>query len=211
MLLVRGRVDLLESRYSEILSLLKRQIPDGEEEESSPAATVTSKKTSQRPTAAAATAGSASSTTDTHSQSAGGLLSPAHGGFQQQPIFPAVIGSGLLSLDECESLLGTYRRMSRRNFPFVVVPECCRAASLIEERPMLAQAIFMVTSWRQPARQAVLHTDFLREVGDRYFVKFERSLDLLQSLLVYFGWSVLFFARESEPAPVQIRCVRTAP
>jgi hypothetical protein len=174
-------VELLENRYSEILSLLKRHASP--EEEESPAGASKTRRTSQRQPAA----GTASSTTDTHSQTAE-LVSPP-GSFQ--PIFPAIIDSGLLSLGECELLLSAYRRMSRRNLPFVVVPESCRAVSLIEERPMLAQAIFMVTSWRQPARQAVLHSNFLKEVGDRYFVQFERSLDLLQSLLVYFGWFVL--------------------
>lgn len=96
----------------------------------------------------------------------------------------------MLSLDECEALLNTYREMSRVNYPFVLLHQSCRAASLIEERPMLAQAIFIVTSWKNPARQAALRSIFLRDLSEKYFMRYERSFDLLQSLIVYFGWYV---------------------
>ncbi|KAK5212266.1 hypothetical protein LTR47_007185 [Exophiala xenobiotica] len=94
----------------------------------------------------------------------------------------------MLPLEECDSLITAYRRMSQTNYPFVILPESCRAASLIEERPMLAQAIFIVTSWRNSARQATLRASFLRDVSDKFLMRSERSLDLLQGLIVYFGW-----------------------
>lgn len=78
--------------------------------------------------------------------------------------------------------------MSQANFPYVIIPVTCSAAALIDQRPMLAQAVFIVTSWRKPARQSVLKASFLQELGHRYFVRSERSLDLLQALIVYFGW-----------------------
>jgi len=55
---------------------------------------------------------------------------------------------------------------------------------------MLAQAIFIVTSWKNPARQHTLRSSYLRDLSDRYFVRSERSFDLLQSLIVYYGWYV---------------------
>lgn len=56
---------------------------------------------------------------------------------------------------------------------------------------MLAQAIFIVTSWRNPARQAALRSIYLRDLSEKYFMRSERSFDLLQSLIVYFGWYVI--------------------
>ncbi|EXJ80913.1 hypothetical protein A1O3_07201 [Capronia epimyces CBS 606.96] len=97
-------------------------------------------------------------------------------------------GADDLTLEECEALIHHYRRMSAVNFGYVIIPEGCSAAALIEERPLLARAIFTVASWRNHARQAALQLGFMRELSDRYFVKSERSLDLLQALIVYFGW-----------------------
>ena len=87
-----------------------------------------------------------------------------------------------------EASLRTYRRMSVSNFPFVIVPEETSAALLTQRRPMLARAIAIATSWSAPNEQSGRRALFLHELSTRYFVRFERSLDLLQALLVYFGW-----------------------
>lgn len=96
--------------------------------------------------------------------------------------------SGVLSQAELQSAIETYRKMSASNFPFVLLPHSCSAASLAIQRPMLSQAIGVVTSWKDPAVQSARQEHFLAVLGQRYFVKYERSLDLLQSLLVYFAW-----------------------
>lgn len=85
-------------------------------------------------------------------------------------------------------LLNRYRRMSVTNYGYVIIPETCSAAALIQERPLLALAVFIVTSWRNHARQSALQDSFMKELGERYVIKSERSLDLLQALIVYFGW-----------------------
>lgn len=164
---MRGRVEQLESSYSEILSLLK-QIPQAGANSTS--STIGSTETPSN------------SDTSRISQSTG-LTSPPSG--------PNPIQSDYLleiPLEECELLLNDYRRMSTNHFPFVIIPDTCPVSTLIEERPMLAQAIFVSTSWRFPARQEALRDKFLKGFSDRYFIKSERSLDLLQALIVYFGW-----------------------
>lgn len=163
---VRGRVDQLESSYSEILSLLKGNASAT----ASPAATTASHQAQ-------------SSIVEAHSHCTEIVSPPV-----SQLSYPGIIGTDLLPLAECELLIKDYRRMSQKNLPFVVVPESCRAVLLMEERPMLAQAIFTVTSWRNAARQAALQANFLKDLGERYFIRSERSLDLLQALIVYFGW-----------------------
>ncbi|KAK4945618.1 hypothetical protein LTR10_015237 [Elasticomyces elasticus] len=157
---LRGRVEHLEGHYSEILNLLKRNVHN----DASPATT-----SSQQP---------GPSVSDNQ----------AHSSPRAPSIFSAIVGTDLLPYDECESLISDYRRMARGHTPFVIIPESCHATSLVEERPMLAQAIFIVTSWRHPARQSVLRANYLKELGDKYLVRSDKSLDLLQSLIVYFVW-----------------------
>ncbi len=172
---VRGRVEHLESSYSEILTLLRRNV----QAEGSPAPS----SSQYQP----------SSITDRRPQDTGSTSQL--GG--SQSIFPAVVGTEMLPLEECDSLITAYRRMSQTNYPFVILPESCRAASLIEERPMLAQAIFIVASWRNSARQATLRASFLRDLSDKFIMQSERSLDLLQGLIVYFGWYASFTSSPS--------------
>jgi hypothetical protein len=78
--------------------------------------------------------------------------------------------------------------MSRCNFPYVILPETDSAASLIEERPMLAQAILITTTWRSPLRQSRLKEKFLTDVSQQYFFGNEKSFDLLQAIMVYTSW-----------------------
>lgn len=91
-----------------------------------------------------------------------------------------------------EEHLRTYRRMSAENFPFVIVPEQTSAALLSQKRPLLARAIAIVASWSSPNEQSARRALFLHELSSRFFIKTERSLDLLQALLVYFAWYVLY-------------------
>lgn len=81
-----------------------------------------------------------------------------------------------------------YRNMSTEYHPYVIVPAELSAAALLEKRPLLVLAITVVTSWKVPSEQAVHRERFLKELSTRYFLNDERSLDLLQALIVYFGW-----------------------
>ncbi|OAP61373.1 hypothetical protein AYL99_03576 [Fonsecaea erecta] len=165
---LRGRVEQLESSYSEILSLLR------------------SEKTAGDTNGMAAMSNSTPSYTDSQLSQNASLVSPSgfHSGQSD------ATNNFLLDIpsDECEKLMSDFRRMSSHHFPYVLIPEPCPVASLMEERPMLYQAILVSTTWRNPARQSALKDKFLRDLGDRYFIKSERSLDLLQALIVYFGW-----------------------
>jgi hypothetical protein len=89
-------------------------------------------------------------------------------------------------LHDLELGLPLYRRFSTF-WPYVMVPEETTASELLRLRPLLASAIVLVTSWTEPEKQAMQKTAFLKDLGERFF-GFDRSLDLLQALLVYFGW-----------------------
>ncbi|KAJ9603318.1 hypothetical protein H2200_012096 [Cladophialophora chaetospira] len=165
---LRGRVEQLESSYSEILSLLKQR-PQSETNAvaTAPISTPSHASTSQL-----------SQATDATSPLG---LTAGHPNAEKNELLQ-------IPSEECHILLNDYRRMTNTNFPYVIIPDTCTAATLVDERPMLAQAIFIATTWRHPARQHALRDKFLSEFSERYFIKSERSLELLQALLVYFGW-----------------------
>jgi hypothetical protein len=89
-------------------------------------------------------------------------------------------------LHDLELGLPLYRRFSTF-WPYVMVPEETTTSELLRLRPLLASAIVLVTSWTEPEKQAIQKTAFLKDLGERFF-GFDKSLDLLQALLVYFGW-----------------------
>jgi hypothetical protein len=95
---------------------------------------------------------------------------------------------GAILDDGLEASLTTYRRMANTQFPFIIVPEECSAKILRQKRPMLARAIAVATAWKSPNEQAVRRALFLKELSTKYFVKNERSLDLLQAMIVHFLW-----------------------
>ena len=179
-LLVRGRLAQLEESNAQILSLLaKRTEPQPEPQPEPP------RNGLQLPEVV--------EEVDT------GIPTPA------ESTIPATARHEVAILLDAglEEHLRTYRRMSAENFPFVIVPEQTSAALLSQRRPLLARAIAIVASWSSPNEQSARRALFLHELSSRFFIKNERSLDLLQALLVYFAWYVYCiqaFARALDPS-----------
>jgi hypothetical protein len=82
----------------------------------------------------------------------------------------------------------SYYRSIGGTFACVQVPEEININEFRHERPFLLLAIVVVTRWRHRTDQSRLEQDFLKDLGDRFFVKGEKSMDLLQGLLVYLNW-----------------------
>lgn len=97
---------------------------------------------------------------------------------------------GVLSPAEAKSLCDVYRNMFHKHFPCILVPAWMHLAQLQRERPVLLQAMFVVASFQNRPRQVELESIFLKELGERFFVQGERSLDFIQGLLVYLTWYV---------------------
>lgn len=72
-------------------------------------------------------------------------------------------------------------------FPFVVVPPGTDAEQLCREKPLLYKCLLMVTCQDDVSRQTdlarAIEGDIVRCLGGR-----ERSLDVLQAVLLYVGW-----------------------
>jgi hypothetical protein len=72
-------------------------------------------------------------------------------------------------------------------FPFVVVRADTDAEQLCREKPLLYQCLLMVTCQNDVRRQ----TKLAREIGDdigRCLGRREKSLAMLQAILIYVGW-----------------------
>ncbi|OKP11261.1 hypothetical protein PENSUB_3283 [Penicillium subrubescens] len=88
-----------------------------------------------------------------------------------------------------QALLETYAKMMIPMFPFIPIPSHMSVEELRRERPFLYLNISMITS-PNPARQQELSNTIKKYLADRIIMRGERSLDLLQGLLVHLTWFI---------------------
>ncbi|KAK7413663.1 hypothetical protein QQX98_007445 [Neonectria punicea] len=87
-----------------------------------------------------------------------------------------------------EALLSIYRTRLSPQFPFVVISDGLTAIELQRSRPFLAKAIRMVASLRHRRSMWNQSRLLLRQISDAVFMGPDRSLDLLQSVIVFLGF-----------------------
>ncbi|KAK7428872.1 hypothetical protein QQZ08_004642 [Neonectria magnoliae] len=87
-----------------------------------------------------------------------------------------------------EALLSIYRTRLSPQFPFVVISDGLTAVELQRSRPFLAKAIRMVASLRHRRSMWNQSRLLLRQISDAVFMGPDRSLDLLQSVIVFLGF-----------------------
>jgi hypothetical protein len=92
------------------------------------------------------------------------------------------------ALESDEALLSLYRTRLSPQFPFVIIDDGVTANELRKSRPFLAKAINMVASLRN--RRAMWNQSklLLRYISDSTFTHSDRSLDLLQGIIVFLGF-----------------------
>ena len=73
-------------------------------------------------------------------------------------------------------------------FPFVIVPPDLTVQAMEIERPMLLLAVFMTASGHDRLLQIALEARFRRELAAKTIINAQRSMDCLQSILVYLAW-----------------------
>jgi hypothetical protein len=91
-----------------------------------------------------------------------------------------------ISVIHMQLLLDTYRTMADF-FPFVILPKECFCRDLIQQRPILMFAVLTAASYDSALLQLTLSRDF-RKVIMLKIMNGEKSLDLLQGLLVFVAW-----------------------
>jgi hypothetical protein len=129
-----------------------------------------------------------------------GFMSPS----ESDPI-PAsqasdVIGRGLLSMDVANDLVASYLANLVQFFPIVALPEGTRAFELRNSKPVLFLAIIAATSLGvDPDLSHKLNEELIRVYADLIFVKGQKSLELVQSLLI----TVLYYCPTDSAANLQ--------
>lgn len=88
---------------------------------------------------------------------------------------------------ESEILLNEFRSMSDF-FPFAALPLSATVQQMSLEKPMLLLAILVTASCKNRPLQIALEREFRQELANRMIIQAQKSLDLLQSILVYLAW-----------------------
>lgn len=99
-----------------------------------------------------------------------------------EPIF------AFLTPDDLEVLLDRYRRLMAPHMPFVKLPDHMTAQNLQDTEPFLLQAIAVVASFHDTARQQIMSKGLIRNLCDRLLINGEKALGLLQGLLIFSNW-----------------------
>lgn len=87
-----------------------------------------------------------------------------------------------------EALLSIYRTRLSPQFPFVIIPDGLTASELQRSRPFLAKAIRMVASLQNRSSMWNQSRLLLQHISDTVFLRPDRSLDLLQGIIVFLGF-----------------------
>ena len=93
----------------------------------------------------------------------------------------------LVDVSYAKQLLGEFRTMSDY-FPFVLISPNTTVQGLSLKKPMLFLAILMTASGSDRILQITLEERYRRELATKVIVKSHRSLDCLQSILIYLAW-----------------------
>ena len=99
--------------------------------------------------------------------------------------------------DEAEELLHEFRTHMSGQFPFVVVAANKTSHALRREKPFLWTSIMTTASHRNMHQQLAMGKELIEEFSTRLLLRAEKNIDLLQGLLVFLAWFVVFLPRES--------------
>ncbi|RFU30234.1 hypothetical protein B7463_g6102, partial [Scytalidium lignicola] len=94
----------------------------------------------------------------------------------------------LVPLELDETLLSIFMNQLSTKFPFVIIPAGTTARQLQETRPFLLKVIRMVASVRHLRSMRGQSRAVIQHISDAMLMRSERSLDLLQSILVILGF-----------------------
>ncbi|RDL34975.1 uncharacterized protein BP5553_06906 [Venustampulla echinocandica] len=103
---------------------------------------------------------------------------------------PDPISKSIISFEQAENSIQVFRSKAAR-FPFVLVSSQMSLDSLRRERPFLLLSILTFASQKNAKIQDQLELELKEYLSKKVIVNGEKSLDLLQGLLVYLAWGCL--------------------
>ncbi|KAH3983121.1 hypothetical protein HBI56_147650 [Parastagonospora nodorum] len=114
-----------------------------------------------------------------------------------------------ISLGHMQMMLDTYQRMVDF-FPFVTLPKDCSCQELVLHRPVLMLAVLTAASYESSSLQLTLSREF-RKVAMVKILNGEKSLDLLQGLLIFIAWHHHYMDAQAVSVPMLLQmCVGIA-
>ncbi|MCJ1390774.1 hypothetical protein MMC18_003635 [Xylographa bjoerkii] len=105
---------------------------------------------------------------------------------------PDIIDRNILRAYKANMLLDLYRSQSR-NFPFVLLPQDVPLSTLRHSRPYLLLTVLAMASSEDIHVQGALEAEYRELLARKVVIEGDKSLDLLQSLLVYLAWYHFYF------------------
>ena len=93
-----------------------------------------------------------------------------------------------LNEQESENVLLEFKTNMAEQFPFVVIHPDSTPGSLGQERPLLWNAIIAAASHGDSDRQMTFGANLVEDLTTRLLLMAEKSLDLLQALLILIAW-----------------------
>ncbi|KAI1384343.1 uncharacterized protein F4822DRAFT_419463 [Hypoxylon trugodes] len=97
-------------------------------------------------------------------------------------------GEALIPFETDEASLSTYTNRLMPNYPFVIIPPGTTPSELAQKRPLLFTTIRMVSSYRNLKSMRSQKYFILRQISEQMLMRSERSLDILQSILLVLGY-----------------------
>jgi hypothetical protein len=101
--------------------------------------------------------------------------------------FNDVISKGILDFGQAEQSVRFFQSKSS-DFPFVLVPSKMTLDSLRREKPFLLLSILSFAAFSNEKLQLRLELELRESLSKRLIVHSEKSLDLLQGVMVYLAW-----------------------
>ncbi|KAJ6119431.1 hypothetical protein N7523_003711 [Penicillium sp. IBT 18751x] len=130
-------------------------------------------------------------------------ISGLHLNFSHDPIRPPVedvIDRGIITLDDAEQLVAFFIHELASFFPLVVLPTSTTAAQMRQSKPVLFLSVLAAASLSIDAGLAgVLNREMVRLYADRFFIEGEKSLELVQALLLM----IIFYFPPGSPLKLQ--------
>ncbi|KAF2719183.1 hypothetical protein K431DRAFT_192180, partial [Polychaeton citri CBS 116435] len=115
-------------------------------------------------------------------ESASNHTSPGNGSSAPTDVCPGV------SVYEADLLIDRYRRLLSTAMPFVPLRQDVTVRYLFEKRPFLLHCICCVASFHDLAKQQRMVKNIMREVSERMLINNEKSVDLIQGIMVIVSW-----------------------
>jgi len=137
-------------------------------------------------------------------ESGAGASAPTRHGRSSRQTVASLGVQPQFNLDSAQNLLDTFRTSMLSYLPCTLIPEDATVTSMATERPFVLLAVLAAASSSRTLQGHSLYDDEFRKIlGLKFVAGGERSIELLQGLVIYVAWYVdfIFSLFISGPAP----------